>query len=804
MVVFNHEQDDFAGIKQLEAEMATLPQFRGGAGKFSSEIQGSNVMQVKPPSTSLFTLLKNASDVDEVVFGHETSGLSKEEADVANKIEHSPLYEGTAGMHSSEKSIAESAFWYGGPKGKLTTQIEQLSSSTDQSFQRPQKTDMLAFKATAEFDGAAGAPPALMTADGTYRHAERRFGIKPPDAMMEDFAAATNAGERNANGMPLPVLSQEHFKGSIKSVVFSGPEPEGNREVLGVPVLGKNATLLERREQTRREAVASGCRSQMYANQSEFSNAAGLASDELYFANSADMVRRIKPVTRKAGYSSMTDVDMVVFGHDLEGGDKDGASLVKEGSFAGAAGMSSDDIHSTLSTLKMAPKDVPQMRDQMDNIVFGREMQDSEKDVRAEAMFLEMQRGAGGQASAQIGAKGFDSRLEFYSMADNGGDMPTNLLGNKNEPASDLLGPRLRGEAREYPIAYAGAVGAPRDKLGRMESNSRYVVGSQGGGSAATADVRRPRNDLDSGDVAAVLTGEGSRASQLIADGRAVHSAAGKPSRQTNDESVPMLLEDKDTETEKKFAARNWSGTNVKATLSGEGYIVRDTIPAGYDMAKPPKGALIDNRTMVDSVAALNLLQPEENVIDGVDDDLADGGGLQGNTNWTDGKTDYELYQYMKNFGQGPPYGSDPLDSWYGRPDYTTNKERTEFGVQERLVSAYNKAANYVEPSVTEHGGRRKNFQAAEVRAEYEGAVKQQRQAHGIARQVPFGVDTRKVDYKTSSFEGLEQGLAAWGGPDKIDTTSMASRMARRRLEAQQRRSPINSPKGSTAIVAKP
>eukprot|EP00966_Prymnesium_polylepis_P104532 2421166-Prymnesium_polylepis.1 len=63
---------------------------------------------------------------------------------------------------------------------------------------------MLAFKATAEFDGAAGAPPALMTADGTYRHAERRFGIKPPDAMMEDFAAATNAGERNANGMPLP------------------------------------------------------------------------------------------------------------------------------------------------------------------------------------------------------------------------------------------------------------------------------------------------------------------------------------------------------------------------------------------------------------------------------------------------------------------------------------------------------------------------------------------------------------------------------------------------------------------------
>ena len=262
-----------------------------------------------------------------------------------------------------------------------------------------------------------------------------------------------------------------------------------------------------------------------------------------------------------------------------------------------------------------------------------------------------------------------------------------------------------------------------------------------------------------------------------------------------------MILQDADTETEKKFAARNWSGKNVKATLSGEGYVERSVIPEGYDMAKPPKGKLIDNRTMMDSVAALNLLQPDENIIDGIGDELADGGGMQGG-GWTDAKTDYELYQYMKNFGNGPPYGTDPLDSWYGKPDYTTDKERTEADMERRLVKAYNKASNYVPPSVTEHGGRRANFKAAEGRAEYEGALKQTRKATGVAQVVPFGVDVMPVDYKTSTFEGLEQGLKAWGGAEAIDTSSMARRLARRRLEGAQRRSPINSPKGSsTAMV---
>jgi len=353
-----------------------------------------------------------------------------------------------------------------------------------------------------------------------------------------------------------------------------------------------------------------------------------------------------------------------------------------------------------------------------------------------------------------------------------------------------------------YPINFEGAVGAARDTLGRIDSNSRYVVGSQANGADATRDRPRNRNDLYSGDMGAVLKGEDKPQVSLSVEERSIAGAAGKASRKTNDQSVPMLLVDEDTETEKKFAQRNWSGTNVRATLTGEGYIERDVIKGRYDMAKPPKGGLIDNRTMVDSVAAMNLLQPDENIVDGIGDELADGGGLQG-VSWTDAKTDYELYQYMKNFGQGPPYGSDPLDSWYGKPSYTTNKERADIDTEKSLVNAYHKAANYVPPEVTEQGNRRKMFQAADQRAEFEGAVKQRRQAQGIAKHVPFGVNMAGVDYKTSSVEGLEQGLKAWGGADNVDTSSMATRMARRRLDASQKRSsPVTSPKGpSTAMV---
>ena len=116
--------------------MAKLKQFKGAAGKMSSELQANNVMQVKPPSSSLFTLLKNQSDVDEVVFGHDI-----DMDDQMDKIEDAPQFEGTAGVHSSHEGHMQTAMWYGGIKGRKATDIEKyngLNSSTDMTFQKPQ------------------------------------------------------------------------------------------------------------------------------------------------------------------------------------------------------------------------------------------------------------------------------------------------------------------------------------------------------------------------------------------------------------------------------------------------------------------------------------------------------------------------------------------------------------------------------------------------------------------------------------------------------------------------------------------
>ena len=744
--------------------MAKLKQFKGAAGKMSSELQANNVMQVKPPSSSLFTLLKNQSDVDEVVFGHDI-----DMDDQMDKIEDAPQFEGTAGVHSSHEGHMQTAMWYGGIKGRKATDIEKyngLNSSTDMTFQKPQVYGN-GWKAAGAFSGGAGAPNSLEQDDGTYKHAQQKHNIAPPDEMMADFAAETNAKERNARPAPLPVLSKEHFHGSIKAVVFSGPDPEGNREVLGVPTLSEGASLLEKRDVDRRTAVAQGCRSQKYTTQSEFNAAAGLASDELYFANSADLVRRVKPVTRKAGYSSVTSVDEVVFHHDLEGGDKDGASLVKDAAFAGAAGASSDAIHSAQANSRHAPRDVPQMRDQMDNIVFGREMQESDSAIRAEMAFMEMAKGAGGQASAMIGKKGFDQRLEDYGVVD-APDMPLKITID-NEPRGDLMASQMHAQPREYPPGYKGAVGAPRDHLGRIESDSNYVVGSQADGGVSKG---RARHDLDSGDIAGVITGTGERAKPLVGSDLA-QGAAGKLSRKTNDEAVPLLLEDADTETEKKFAARNWSGKNVKATLDGKGYIEHD-----QKIREPrDKGKLADSRTKVDSVKELNLLKPDENPND-----------LNDPTLWMDAKSEYEMYLYNKNFGQVAPYGTDPLDSWYGKPNYTTTNERIQGNVEATLAHAYHKAATYVPPESTEPGQRKSAFKLAEIKAEYEGARKQVREGNGIAKEVPFGVDAIATDYTTSAQVGQAGALAAWGG--EINTSSMASRIAHKRL---QRSSPQNS-----------
>ena len=240
--------------------MAKLPQFRGAAGVPSSEVSSSNVMQDAKIVPSKFTKLKNSSDVDMVVFGRDTDNSGTEANGGMEELEASPLFFGSAGVHTTDASLKEAAMWYGGPKGRRTTPLQHVASSTDQSFQEMQDgpgCPQANFKVDRDFEGAAGnvgTPSSLpANADGTLAWASRKVN-RPVDAMQDDMAAKDLdfRTERGAGAGELPILSQEHNHGSIKAVVFSGPDPKGNREKLGVGTLDKDASLLAARAGARR------------------------------------------------------------------------------------------------------------------------------------------------------------------------------------------------------------------------------------------------------------------------------------------------------------------------------------------------------------------------------------------------------------------------------------------------------------------------------------------------------------------------------------------------------------------------
>ena len=812
--------------------MAKLPQFRGAAGVPSSEVSSSNVMQDAKIVPSKFTKLKNSSDVDMVVFGRDTDNSGTEANGGMEELEASPLFFGSAGVHTTDASLKEAAMWYGGPKGRRTTPLQHVASSTDQSFQEMQDgpgCPQANFKVDRDFEGAAGnvgTPSSLpANADGTLAWASRKVN-RPVDAMQDDMAAKDLdfRTERGAGAGELPILSQEHNHGSIKAVVFSGPDPKGNREKLGVGTLDKDASLLAKREQSRRAAVAHGCRSMSYLGESEFNGAAGLSSDEIFFANTADLVRRVKPVTRKAGYSSMTDVDVVVFGHDLEGGDKSGSELEKMSAFQGAAGASSAEVHAFLCNTRSAPRDVPQMRDQMDNIVFGHEMQDTPQQKKGEELFIELTKGSAGQPSVEIGSRPFDSRLESSSTAGGppfgDGSIAWGTLGNRdNEPRGDLKGPLPidKGANRGYPAPYKGAIGAPRDLLARKETHSNYAVKSEGG-----PVKTRVRHDLDSRDARAVLEEDFGnpdlliyKESELTTPAEKIEGAAGKASRMINDYNAgPFTWVDVDTEEERRLAEFNAGSQAVTDVLSGAGYLERDTdpqaklVPDEYAAVKGRKVSAeqaayykkMREAVMGDSIAKLNILRPDLNFKaldadgDGVieQDELDAAGGMQGEV-WFDAKSELEQEMMAKTFGigQGPPYGTDPLDSWYGKPDYTTTRKEDVAIAEKGLADAFAKAKAYVPPEKTAGGVRKNQFEPSWHVAEAAGNRRQAKVNKGILARAPFGVDEDNFPdkYETSAI----------AGPGSWDQ-SMASRIARRRLTSKAG-STYNKP--STAMVAK-
>jgi len=189
-----------------------------------------------------------------------------------------------------------------------------------------------------------------------------------------------------------------------------------------------------------------------------------------------------------------------------------------------------------------------------------------------------------------------------------------------------------------------------------------------------------------------------------------------------------------------------------------------------------------------DSIAKQNILQPDLNFAmidadgDGVieADEIAAAGGLQGEV-WMDAKTEIEKEMEAKNFGAPKPFGTDPLDAWYGKPDYTTSKKEVVDQHQKALSDAIQRHKTYVPPALTPGGIRKSAFEPAWHVSEADGKNRQHKVHQGIHKTAPFGVDEPDfhMKYETSSL----------AGPGCWDQ-SMASRIARRRLTGRQPKSP--------------
>jgi hypothetical protein len=200
---------------------------------------------------------------------------------------------------------------------------------------------------------------------------------------------------------------------------------------------------------------------------------------------------------------------------------------------------------------------------------------------------------------------------------------------------------------------------------------------------------------------------------------------------------------------------------------------------------------------MGDSIAKQNILQPDLNFAaldtdgDGVieQDELDAAGGLQGEQ-WIDADNEFEQFMHQKNFGQPKPFGTDPLDSWYGKPDYTTSKKADVQHHQKTMAAAVERHRTYVPPSATPGGIRKSAFEPAWHVSEADGKKRQYKVHPGIHKTAPFGVDEPDfpMKYETSTL----------AGPGNWDQ-SMASRIARRRLTGRQPKSPTAT--GSDAAV---
>ena len=74
-IIFGTDTDGYNDISQVEDDKVELPQFKHAAGMVSSKQAWNQLPTYDQPSKlAKYSVLKNASSVDEIVFGHDQGG----------------------------------------------------------------------------------------------------------------------------------------------------------------------------------------------------------------------------------------------------------------------------------------------------------------------------------------------------------------------------------------------------------------------------------------------------------------------------------------------------------------------------------------------------------------------------------------------------------------------------------------------------------------------------------------------------------------------------------------------------------
>ena len=732
-IIFGTDTDGYNDISQVEDELVELPQFKHAAGMVSSKQAWNQLPTYDQPSKlAKYSVLKNASSVDEIVFGHDQggdAGISQ-----ATFYENDPkLYDAAAlpttqAANGREMQQLGFGFLENGRPMKKRTVLQSHDASDIYSTTKPSGVYSTEYLNKPEFVNAAGNKTVHAAEAGRGESFAGGYGGA---GKNPNFRSQRNSLARDMSGrldlqpevedysrrarVPGPVLASEMKAGSVGQLLFSKKEKEGNLAAIAGSTVPADGSLLAKREADRRKALAVACRSQSHTTAPEFWGAAGMPSDEMYFANTGDMMRRPKPMTIRVGYSNISEMDMHLLGRDLEGSDRDGTTMLQEKQFKGAAGGGSAALrHATTSvptdlraTTKLGPKAVPTNLDQMDDILMHHSLQGPEDDAKQEAELREMYGDRvgcpSGETTGHYGGKDLAARLNREGVGDlqrvkqRMSDNALETIGDslpaayeqpgKNKSLRAVGNAVIAANRFKKGLKESGYVGGERAALGRQATRGNWMSLNDGHKDEATGrKVERARPDMRGHDMHVALQHtaddpfELEHGHEVAANPAALAGAAGRPARHLNDLNAPYsrwLHEDADSAEEIAGRERLASSKEVHDALSGELYAARDALPvppgatsderieaAERQLAKTDEHYELRKNVSFDQIHKYNLLQPDE-----VDRTAPHKEYLRQLAEKESG----EEAAGRKNFEGGVPYSTEPYEEWRKTMDYRTH-----------------------------------------------------------------------------------------------------------------------------------